>query len=475
MSDTKELLQRIASLRKRLDASSVTVGPPASSVVAQDNVRALDEKVQRGAYHASAIENAVRGAEFNDPTQPAPPPVQLTARGARLVRKGRELLQALRKISDDPTFQQIEEFDVLLHLHREGVAMIEVLLRTVQMFPPSASAQMRMSDGLEVVLRDAEERITLLCSSLARRKRSISQISELADFMRGLATQKSMQLAPLQTLADLVLEDARAGVPLRFAYASPEDPARFAAAHGLTVAHVMGRLIHDDAEWKPQLQLAVMAALVHDVGMLRVPAEVLMSAGALTSDQRRLVEKHAASAQAMLAPLWPGGGWPVEAAVHHHERTDGTGYPNGQKHLEQSGFTRLLAVCDVYAAMCSHRPYRPAHDTRTALTEILFLAERDNLDKKAAERLLVLSFYPVGSVVELNDGSVAIVTATHAGSRGLTNPGRPIVHLVADAQGQAMGWPTVVDLLEHTDRSIVRRLSSDERKTWLYKKYPQLI
>src|SRR5207302_2874821 len=108
--------------------------------------------------------------------------------------------------------------------------------------------------------------------------------------------------------------EAKAGQPLRFLYASPVDPARFAAAHGLTVAQVLARLLKDDAEWQPQLQLALMAALVHDVGMVRVPAEVLLTPGSLSDDQRRLVEKHTAIAEAMLTRLWPGGGWPIEAA-----------------------------------------------------------------------------------------------------------------------------------------------------------------
>jgi hypothetical protein len=471
MTDTIQLLQRITALRKRLDAGPVTAAPS----IVPDPLQLLEDKVHRGAQHNQIIENAIRGAELTDPTAPAPPPVRLTARGARLLRKGRDLLKALRTISDEPVFPQIEEHDALSQLHREGVAMIEVLLRTVQTFPASVSAQLRMCDGLEVVLQDAEDRITLLCGSLVHRKREIARINELADFLLALTMEQEVRLAPLQALADAILAEAKAGLPLKFLYASPQEPARFAAAQGLTVAHIMARLIHNDPEWEHQVQLAIMAALIHDVGMVRVPAEVLLTPGPLNSDQQRLVEKHALAAESLLTGLWPGGGWPLEAAVHHHERADGTGYPAGKKLLEQSAFGRLLAVCDVYAAMCSRRPHRPAHDTRAAMTEVLFLAERDFLDRKEAERLLMLSFYPIGAAVELNDGAIAIVTATHSHQRGLTNPGRPIVHLVGDAQGQSIPWPTVIDLLEHTDRSIVRGLNADERQLWLGKKYPQLV
>src|SRR5207253_2914196 len=152
--------------------------------------------------------------------------------------------------------------------------------------------------------------------------------------LRCLATKRPVGLTALQGMADAVLDDARTGRPLRFLYAAPTDPARFAAAHSLTVAQVLARLVLDDPEWQAHAQLAIMASLVHDVGMTRVPADVLLTEGPLDAEERRLVEKHATIAAAMLEALWPGGGWPIEAATCHHERSDGTGYPLGQQEMQ---------------------------------------------------------------------------------------------------------------------------------------------
>jgi HD-GYP domain-containing protein (c-di-GMP phosphodiesterase class II) len=470
MTDTKELLQKIAALRMRLNTNAEPTG-------VWDPLRAIEDKVQRGTVHNALIESSLRSAE-PAPTMPAA--LRLTGRGARLLRKGRELLQALRTIAEDAEYQRSdclpsssgkavggEGADALQQLHREGMAMIEVVLRTVQAMPASVSAQLRMCDGLEVVLGEVEERVTLLHGSLAQRTRTSARIDELADYLRRLASLQPVGLAPLQALADAIVEEAKAGQPLRFLHASPIDPSRFAAAHSLTVAQVLARLLLDDAEWQGQLQLAIMAALVHDVGMTRVPPDLLLTQGPLDSDQRRLIEKHTTVAEAMLTSLWPGGGWPIEAATCHHERNDGTGYPLGRQEINLPSIVRLLAVCDVYAALCAARPHRPAFDTRTALTETLMLAERDYLDKPSAERLLGLSFYPVGSAVELNDGAVGLVIATHPGSLGMTHPDRPIVHLETDAQGQPLDWPTVVDLLQHKDRNILRSLNAAERRAVL--------
>jgi HD-GYP domain-containing protein (c-di-GMP phosphodiesterase class II) len=464
MTDTKLLLEKIAALRSRLN----TTAEPVPS----DRLRTVEAKVQRGATHNTLIEGVLRSAEPSQ-AQAAAAPARLTARGARLLRQGRELLQALRKISDDPEYAQAGEREAIVAWHREGVAMIEVILRTVQSMPASVSAQLRLCDGLEVVLTEVRERIGCLEFAMVQSKRQTARIDELADYLRALASKQPVSLTPLQALADLILDEARAGQPLRFLYAAPADPSRFAAAHGLTVAQVLARLIVADAEWLGQQQLAIMAALVHDVGMTRVPADVLLTEGPLDTNQRRLIEKHTVIAAEILAPLWPGGGWTIEAATSHHERNDGTGYPLGHHEIHLASFVQLLAVCDVYAAMCAPRPHRPALDTRTALTETLLLAERDFLHKPSAERLLLLSFYPVGSAIELSDGCVALVIATHPGERGLTHPDRPIVHLVMDADGKPLDWPIVLDLLEHKDRSIVRGLRAEERQTALGKRHPQ--
>jgi HD-GYP domain-containing protein (c-di-GMP phosphodiesterase class II) len=445
MMDTKLLLQKIAALRTRLDAD---VAP-----------HTFEQKVQQSATHNRLLETALNPADSGETVAPDPGTLRLSARGARLLRKGRESLASLRSIADNSTFQDVPHGDALEAQHREGIAMLEVILRTVQAFPASMSVQLRLCDGLEVILSEVDQRLAYLHAGLAQRKHVNARIDTLADYLRSLAAMQAVGLTPLQALADSVIAQAQAGEPLAFLSASPADPARFAAAHSLTVAQVLARLLHDDAEWQPQLQLAIMTALVHDVGMVRVPAEVLLTEGPLDSEERRLIEKHTIVCEAMLDHLWPGGGWPVDAACSHHERNDGTGYPLGRSDLQLSAFVRILAVCDVYAALGTPRPHRPAFDTRTALTETLLLAERDYLDRNAAERLLRLSFYPVGSKVELSDGAIGIVAATP----GNAPPDRPIIHLLFDAQGLPLACPMLVDLQAKRDCSIVGGVMSSSK------------
>jgi HD-GYP domain-containing protein (c-di-GMP phosphodiesterase class II) len=204
-----------------------------------------------------------------------------------------------------------------------------------------------------------------------------------------------------------------------------------------------------------------------------VPADVLSQPGPLDDDQRRAVEGHTRTGADLAARLWPAAGWLADAVLGHHERLDGTGYPGGLRDAQVSALNRLLAVCDVYAALCVPRPYRPARETRTALTDTLLLAEQGVLDRFHAERLLALSFYPAGSVVELADGALALVVATPLGRGDLNNPARPVVALLTDAQGRPLPAARYVDLAQVEGRSIVRSLSPAERRRLLARSYPE--
>jgi HD-GYP domain-containing protein (c-di-GMP phosphodiesterase class II) len=209
------------------------------------------------------------------------------------------------------------------------------------------------------------------------------------------------------------------------------------------------------------------------VGLLAIPAEILVQPDPLDDAQRRLLESHVQIGADRVRQLLPDGDWLTDAVAGHHERLDGTGYPGGLREMHISSLARLLAVCDVYAALCCPRPYRPARETRTALTDTLLQAEQGLLDREHAERLLLLSFYPVGTAVELADGSLGVVVATHRGRRELNNAARPVVVLLTDTQGQPLAGPRPLDLAQCLNRSIVRSLSAVERRSLLGLRFPE--
>jgi putative nucleotidyltransferase with HDIG domain len=111
------------------------------------------------------------------------------------------------------------------------------------------------------------------------------------------------------------------------------------------------------------------AALVHDIGKLAVPAEILTKPGKLSSVEFELIKGHSQGGYDILKDI--DFDWPIaDIVLQHHERMDGTGYPNGLSGDEILLAARILMVADVIEAMAAHRPYRPALGLEAAMVEI---------------------------------------------------------------------------------------------------------
>jgi HD-GYP domain-containing protein (c-di-GMP phosphodiesterase class II) len=487
MTDTKSLLTRIASLRQQLEQvegleigeQGGSSGPAAARLsrieqqvaAATEQDRQLDRALRQLSPEATASENRIL-------------PQQLTARAHRLLEQGRGLLERLRALAAEfeapapaqaPCAPSVEAAVwPLTRRYQQSAAMAETALRLVQVFPEAASAQIPLCDGLEAILNTVAEHVAGLEAAVARQRQERQAIDNLSDLLSTLHAGRPVGLQAFAGLAEAVLAEAADSPALPFPEVPVEPLARLIASHSLAVARVMARLVRQDPELRREPTQPVLMALLHDAGMLAVPGEILAQPGPLDAAQRRAVEAHVRAGAERLIRLAPAAGWLAEAAERHHERLDGTGYPDGLKGPHLSTCLRLLAVCDVYVALCSPRPHRPARDTRTALTDTLLLAERGTLDRFQAERLLQLSFYPVGSVVELADGAVGLVVATHAARRDLLGPARPVLALLTDSQGQPLPSPQHVDLAQCESRSIVRSLSRKERQEILGQRYPEL-
>jgi HD-GYP domain-containing protein (c-di-GMP phosphodiesterase class II) len=112
-----------------------------------------------------------------------------------------------------------------------------------------------------------------------------------------------------------------------------------------------------------------MAGLIHDMGKISVPAGILSKPGKLNSAEFELIRRHPHVAYEILKEIeFP---WPVDKIVlQHHERFDGSGYPNGLIGDETLLEARILSVADVVETISSHRPYRPGLGIDRALEEI---------------------------------------------------------------------------------------------------------
>ena len=145
------------------------------------------------------------------------------------------------------------------------------------------------------------------------------------------------------------------------------DP--YTAGHQRRVAEIALRIAQAMGLDEERRQAIYLAGLVHDIGKIYVPGEILNKPGALLQIEFELVKAHAAASYDILQGIdFP---WPLASiARQHHERLDGGGYPDGLKGDQISLEARVLAVADVFEAMSSHRPYRPALGNSAAIAEL---------------------------------------------------------------------------------------------------------
>ncbi len=477
VQESQGLLEKITALRQRLEQARGLVddaGAAAASLVpseAEPWAQELAARVKAGGQVDTWLDTSLR--RLTGLTAGEALPTQLTAGTRRLLERGRELLSRLRTLGDElDRLQSADTGTPLADWYRATVAMTDTALRTIGTFPNAPSVQRCLGEGIEVILQTVAQRVARLADAVQVRCRQRERVDTLADLLADLAAGRAVAVESVATLARVIVEEVADGAPLRLVEDGAERPERFVACHSLNVAQVMARVLRHDPEWPRRALDGLLAALVHDVGMLRVPAEILACPGRLDDGQRRLVEAHPWHGAEMASRLLPGKTWLTEAVAQHHERPDGTGYPGGLAEREIASLARLLAVCDVYAALCVARPHRPARDTRTALADTLLLAEEGALDRAHAERLLVLTFFPAGAVVELADGTVGVVAAPPTGT---APPDRPVLALLTDGQGQPLPLPRLLDLTRCDGHNVVRSLTPAERCAVLGAHYPEYV
>ena len=189
-----------------------------------------------------------------------------------------------------------------------------------------------------------------------------------------------------------------------------------------------------------ELRSLGLAALLYDIGKVRVPEDVLMKSGPLTADEWALVKKHSEEGADLLKRLNISDKMPMVVAYEHHQRHDLLGYPDSSG-AEQHLFSKIVAVCDAYDAMTTNRPFRREIRPDKALA-VLMQGREKAYDPGVTKQLVaMLGIYPMGAVVTLDDGSTAVVYRVN--SDDLLHPR---VKVLADPTGSWNEVPEVRDL-----------------------------
>lgn len=186
---------------------------------------------------------------------------------------------------------------------------------------------------------------------------------------------------------------------------------------------------------------AGLGGLLHDVGKALVPDEVLNKPGKLTAEEFEIIKRHPKDGYDILCQNEDVGAIPLDITLHHHERRDGTGYPEKLPEGQISELAQMAAIVDVYDAITADRCYHKGVSPAEALRKMYEWSKFHFSPTLTQEFIRCVGIYPVGTLVLLESGRLAVVMESHE-----TNLLTPKVKVFYNTKTQLYVKPHVVDL-----------------------------
>ncbi len=294
-------------------------------------------------------------------------------------------------------------------------------------------------------------------------RNSMPQIASLfseARLGKAIDTEGCEQL--VEEISDSVIRNP--GALISIARLKRRD--EYTYMHSIAVCALMVSLARQAGLSEVDQRQAGLAGMLHDLGKALIPLAILNKPGALTPAEFATIKTHPERGRALL--LEGRGSTPavLDVCLHHHEKVDGTGYPYGLKGDQIGLLAKMGAVCDVYDAITSVRPYKTGWDPGEALRKMSQWA--GHFDTKVFHAFVkAVGIYPVGSLVRLASGRLAVVMSQHPSSL-LT----PKVKVFFSTKSMNRMEPQELDLSSAFCKDKI--VASESPETWKFKNIDDL-
>lgn len=266
---------------------------------------------------------------------------------------------------------------------------------------PPAPPPLPSNDRLPVSMQSELRRAASICGQAKQ-----AVVSMFNEARMGKAVDAASANSLVEEISNSVMRNPGALISL----ARLKTADDYTYMHSVAVCALMVALARQIGLSEAHTRSAGMAGLLHDLGKAAIPLTVLNKPGKLTDEEFIVVKSHPVAGYEMLKE-----GAAVEAAVldaclHHHEKMDGTGYPDKLAGDKISLIAKMTAICDVYDAITSNRPYKRGWDPSESIRR---MAEwtTDHFDPRLFQAFVKsIGIYPVGSLVRLTSGRIGVVT-----------------------------------------------------------------
>ncbi|WP_026144839.1 HD-GYP domain-containing protein [Pseudomonas asplenii] len=288
-----------------------------------------------------------------------------------------------------------------------------------------------------------------LASALKICQRSKAAVLEMFNHVRMGAL---VELDGVDTLVDDITRSIHRHPNALISLVRLKKADEYTYLHSVAVCALMIGLARQLGLAEDLVHEAGIAGLLHDIGKATVPDAILNKPGKLDDAEFDLVRRHPQAGGELLVHSQHVGALAVDVCLHHHEKFDGSGYPSNLKGDQISLFARMGAVCDVYDAITSDRPYKKGWCPAESIHK---MAEwQGHFDENLFKAFVrTVGIYPVGSLIRLESGALGVVTEQH--ERSLLTPKVKVFFMT---KGRTPILPRIVDLAKvcGTDRIVGR-------------------
>lgn len=276
----------------------------------------------------------------------------------------------------------------------------ESIARDVESTLAQANTPVKATENVSITQEAA--RALKICSNS---KAAVSSMFHEARMGKALNTVDALPI--VEEISNSVLRNPDALINL----ARLKNKNDYTYMHSVAVCALMVSLAKQLGLDDGQIRQAGLAGLLHDIGKMMIPDEILNKPGKLTDAEFAAVKNHPSEGHKMLLEGNGVSEAALDVCLHHHEKVDGSGYPEGLTSSQISLYAKMGAVCDVYDAITSNRPYKNGWEPAESIRKMAEWRE-GHFDKRIFEGFVrSIGIYPTGSLVRLSSGRLAVVLA----------------------------------------------------------------